>query len=82
MTFPVADTTCLAVSHVWVDVEWEQVEGIEERMLVSKEKAKSMYRRLHSIVGINYFSMGIRCVDQRDKADRIVVTQHIPTIFR
>ena len=38
--------------------------------------------QLSSIVGKDYFWMDIFCVDQRNKADRVAITQYIPTIFR
>lgn len=79
---PINNTSYLAISHVWGEVDWQEVPGIEGEILVSKEKAKFMTERLNAVVGTDYFWMDILCVDQRDKAARIAVTQHIPTIFR
>ena len=77
----VRDTKYLAISHVWGEVEWREVPGIDGQVLISKEKAKFM-GQLKSIVGGAYFWMDILCVEQSDKAARIAITQHIPTIFR
>lgn len=50
-------------------------------VLVSNDKAKFMTQHLSSCVGNEWFWMDILGVNQRDKAARIAVTQHIPTIF-
>lgn len=78
----VQDTQYIAVSHVWEEAQWLHVTGIDWEVLVSPEKAKFMVESLPSIVGSGYFWMDILCINQRDKAARIAVTQHIPTIFR
>lgn len=78
----VENTNYLAISHVWGQAEWQRVPGIEGQVLVSKEKAKFLSEQLSSVVGEEYFWMDILCIDQRNKAERIAVTQHIPTIFR
>ena len=78
----VQDTQYIAISHVWEEAQWLHVTGIDWEVLVSPEKAKFMVESLPSIVGSGYFWMDILCVNQRDKAARIAVTQHIPTIFR
>jgi Heterokaryon incompatibility protein (HET) len=77
------DTVYLAVSHVWGEAYWQkEIPGVDFELLVSAEKAKFMAEKLKSIIGTQYFWMDILCVEQRDKAARIAVTQHIPTIFR
>lgn len=82
VTRKVIETQYIAISHVWEEAEWQPVLGIDGEILVSKEKAKFMAKRLSAVVGNNYFWMDILCVEQRDKAARIAVTQHMPTIFR
>jgi hypothetical protein len=72
----------LAVSHVWGEVKWQSIPGIEGDVHASKEKAKFIVEHLPSIVGSEYFWMDILCVNQRDSDARVAVTQHIPTIFR
>ncbi|MCJ1233293.1 hypothetical protein MMC14_001248 [Varicellaria rhodocarpa] len=78
----VSDTRYLAISHVWGVAGWLRVPQIDGELLVSLEKAKFIAEVLPSIVESDYFWMDILCVDQSDKAARIAVTQHIPTIFR
>ena len=78
----VADTDYLAISHVWGDVQWRHIPGIDEEVLVSKCKAKFMAERLASIVGTDWFWMDVLCVDQRNKDARTAITEHIPTIYR
>jgi hypothetical protein len=80
---PVKDTRYLTISHVWgLDVGWREIPGIEGTVLASGEKADFISEKLGPLVGNDYFWMDILCVDQRDKAARIAVTQNIPTIFR
>lgn len=80
---PVANTKYLAISHVWGEgFKWQEVLGLRGEVPVSTEKVNFLEQQLNSIVGDDYFWMDILCVDQKDKAARIAVTQHIPTIFR
>jgi hypothetical protein len=58
------------------------VPGIKEEILVSNVKARFLLERLPEIVGNQYFWMEILCVDQRIDANRVAITQHIPSIFR
>jgi hypothetical protein len=78
----VGTTNYIAISHVWGDASWQHVAGIGYEVLVSDEKARFLAERLNGLVGEEYFWMDILCVEQRDKAARVAVTQHIPTIFR
>jgi hypothetical protein len=77
-----ADITYIAISHVWEKVSWRCIPGVPGEVLASQIKAEFIAQKLSALVGRNYFWMDILCVDQSDKAARIAVTQHIPTIFR
>ena len=77
-----AETKFMAVSHVWGDAKWRKVKGIEGEVMVSKDKAKFLEQHLPIIVGHGWFWMDVLCIDQKDKAARIAVTQYIPIIFR
>jgi hypothetical protein len=80
---PVHQTEFIAISHVWGDnVAWQTVAGVDGEILVSSEKKAFLHEEMPSVVGDSYFWMDILCVNQRDKAARVDVTQHIPTIFR
>lgn len=79
---PLKNLHYVAVSHVWGEVEWRSIPGVEGDVSASREKAKFIAERLHSIVGSEYFWMDILCVNQRDSDKRVAVTQHIPAIFR
>jgi hypothetical protein len=79
---PVAGTKYLAISHVWGRAEWSRIPGFDTQVLVSVEKAKFIAEQLRELVGEDYFWMDVLCINQRDKVERIAVTQHIPTIFR
>lgn len=72
----------LAISHVWGQVKWRHIPGIETQVLASDSKAKFIAEMLPGLVGGDYFWMDILCVDQKDKGARIRVTQYIPRIFR
>ena len=72
----------IAVSHVWGQPKWQTIPGIDGQVLASDAKAKFLTESLPAIVGSDYFWMDILCVDQRDKAARVAVTQYIPDIFR
>lgn len=78
----VDNTSFLAVSHVWGAAKWRIVRGVNHKVLVSKSKAEFMEQQLPSIVGDGFFWMDILCIDQTNRDARVVVTQHIPTIFR
>jgi len=78
----VGETKYLAISHVWGQATWRNVVGVDAQILASDEKAKFVAERLPFIVGDDWFWMDILCVDQRNRAARVAVTQHIPTIFR
>ena len=72
----------VAISHVWGEARWRSVEGVEGDVLVSNDKAKFITDVLPGLMGEDWFWMDVLCIDQRSKAARIAVTQHIPTIFR
>jgi hypothetical protein len=72
----------IAISHVWGDAQWRRVDGVEGDVLVSEDKAKFITDTLPELIGQEWFWMDVLCIDQRGKAARIAVTQHIPTIFR
>lgn len=79
----VDDTQYVAISHVWGEcADWRVVPGIEGDVKVSKEKGVFLAERMPSLVKDSWFWMDVLCVDQRDKAARVAVTQHIPRIFR
>jgi hypothetical protein len=77
-----ADTKYIAISHVWGEASWQRIDGLNDDILVSNEKAKFMSEQLQQVVGSEYFWMDILCIDQRDKGARVAVTQFIPAIFR
>jgi Heterokaryon incompatibility protein (HET) len=79
---PVRETGYITISHAWEIATWQNIPGIEDELLVSTEKAKFIVERLPSLVRSEWFWMDVLCVNQRDKAARVAVTQHIPTIFR
>ncbi|KAK5654676.1 hypothetical protein OQA88_6999 [Cercophora sp. LCS_1] len=72
----------IAISHVWGDASWRHVDGIEDQILVSDDKALFIAKSLPVIVGQSWFWMDILCIDQRDEDARVAVTAHIPSIFR
>ncbi|KAJ7263565.1 hypothetical protein B0H12DRAFT_1103012 [Mycena haematopus] len=72
----------IAVSHVWGNANWRQLECVEHEILISEEKAHFITHDLPNVVGSTWFWMDILCVDQRDGDARVAVTQHIPSIFR
>ncbi|KAF8209398.1 hypothetical protein K438DRAFT_1572691 [Mycena galopus ATCC 62051] len=72
----------IAVSHVWGNADWRQLECVEDEILVSEEKAHFITHDLPNVVGNTWFWIDILCVDQRDGDARLAVTQHIPSIFR
>lgn len=72
----------LAISHVWGEVRWQSLHGVDGEIWVSDEKAKFVAERLPELVQGEWFWMDVLCIDQRDKAARVMVTQHIPTIYR
>lgn len=61
--------------------EWRHLPGLPHAILVSEEKEKFITEKLASLVGGDWFWMDVLCVDQADRAARVAVTQHIPTIF-
>lgn len=75
-------TVYLTISHLWGTASWRRIPGIPGKVLASESKAKFLANDLRSLVGNDYFWMDILCVDQRDRAARIAMTRHIPTIFR
>jgi hypothetical protein len=77
-----ADTKYVAISHVWGDARWQHIDGIEGETMISGEKAKFLTERMPELVGEGFFWMDILCINQRDKAARVAVTQYIPAIFR
>ena len=80
---PLSETTeFFAISHVWGNCEWHHIPVLESDVLVSREKAEFITWQLQSIVGSHYFWMDVLCIDQRNREERIAVTQHIPAIFR
>lgn len=71
----------LAMSHVWGEpVRWQSLHGMDGEIWVSDEKTKFMVERLPEIVQGEWFWMDVLCIDQRDKAAKVMVPQHIPTI--
>ncbi|KAJ6506600.1 hypothetical protein C8R45DRAFT_970082 [Mycena sanguinolenta] len=72
----------IAVSHVWGNADWRQLECVEDEILVSEEKAHFITHDLPNVVENTWFWMDILSVDQRDGDARVAVTQHIPSIFR
>lgn len=56
--------------------------GIDSECLVWDDKAALIAEQSSGLVGDTYFWMDVLCVEQREKAARVAVTQHIPTIFR
>src|SRR5947207_9412912 len=81
-TFVIDSTKYLAISHVWGKAEWHDVRGFDERLLVSKEKAKFMEEKLCGVVAGEYFWMDILCINQHNDEDRVAIAQHIPMIFQ
>jgi hypothetical protein len=78
----VKNTKYLAISHVWgKGTTWQRASNIDFDILVTAEKATFLSEQMPSIAGNNYFWMDILCVDQKNEAARVAVTQHIPTIF-
>jgi hypothetical protein len=77
-----ADTKYVAISHVWGDALWQPVDGVEGEIMISDEKAKFLKERMRELVGEGFFWMDILCINQRDKAARVAVTQYIPATFR
>lgn len=78
----VGTTDYIAISHAWGNARWQYPPGMEQEILVSDEKAKFIAEQLNGFVGDDWFWMDVLCVNQKDDAARIAVTQHIPTIFR
>lgn len=76
------ETQYICISHAWGEAFWRNISGIQEEVLASSEKAEFITKRLPSLVGTDWFWMDILAVNQRDKAARVAVTQHIPLIFR
>lgn len=76
------DIEYVAISHVWGEVEEQEVAGVEGRVQVSAEKAKFMEERLPLVIGEEYFWMDILCIDQKDEKARVAVTEIIPNVFR
>lgn len=72
----------IAISHVWGEIEWLQVPGIDHEILVSKQKAIFIEKKLPSLVGSAAFWMDAVTVNQRDQAEVIATVQAIPAIFR
>ncbi|KAM0276392.1 hypothetical protein ACHAQH_006794 [Verticillium albo-atrum] len=73
----------IAISHVWgPDADWAKVDGVEDEIIVSPEKAIFMQTQLPALLGDSWFWMDVLCVDQRDADARVAVTQHIPAVFR
>lgn len=77
----------VAISHVWGAAEWLRIPGPgpggQLDILASKEKAHFISEVLPKEIGDgNIFWMDILCVDQKNKAARIAVTQNIPDIYR
>jgi Heterokaryon incompatibility protein (HET) len=81
-TMILAKTKFVAISHVWGNVEWREVRGIEGEVLLSEEKAKFLEEQLPLLIGQGWFWMDILCIDQKNESARIAITQHIPIIFR
>src|SRR5271169_281204 len=77
----VSETRYLTISHVWGNAKWRDIQGFEGKVKATEEKAYFIERKLPNIVGSQYFWMDILCINQKDKAARIAVTQHISTIF-
>ena len=76
------EVSYLAVTHSWGHATWRSIPGIEGDVIASDSKARFITESLQSIVGDDYFWMDIMCIDQKDKAARVAVTQYIPRIFR
>src|SRR5579859_353349 len=77
-----ADTKYVAISHTWGDAHLQHIDGVEEKIIISDEKAKFLRERMPELVGDGFFWMDILCIDQCDRAARVAVTQYIPAIFR
>lgn len=77
------DTTAyIAISHVWGEAEWRQVNGVPQEILVSEKKATFIEGRLSTIVEGMPFWMDILSINQRGREEVIAATKAIPEIFR
>ncbi|KAF5263358.1 hypothetical protein FOXYS1_5895 [Fusarium oxysporum] len=72
----------IAISHVWCQATWRSIPGIEWRVLASPQKARWIADELPLLVQDDYFWMDILAIDQADKAKRIAIVDHIPSIYR
>ncbi|KAF5235426.1 hypothetical protein FOXYS1_15651 [Fusarium oxysporum] len=71
----------IAFSHVWGDAHWTTLNGIADRVKVSKSKARFLEHNLQNLVGNSYFWMDVLCINQTKDEERIKVTTIIPQIF-
>jgi hypothetical protein len=71
-----------AVSHVWGEIQWLSVRGVDHEILVSRQKATFIENTLPSLVGTAAFWMDTLTVNQRDQAEVIATVQAIPATFR
>ena len=75
------DVSYIAISHVWGDTEWMNVEGIGDDIPVSQSKREFLEQHLQKLVGRSYFWIDILCVDQRSVETKIKATAVIPEIY-
>ncbi|KAF3352398.1 hypothetical protein VdG1_09085 [Verticillium dahliae VDG1] len=67
----------IAVSHVWgPDADWAKVDGVDEEIIVSPEKALFVQTQLPGLMGDSWFWMDVLCVDQRDADARAAGPSH------
>ncbi|KAF2271150.1 hypothetical protein CC78DRAFT_573527 [Lojkania enalia] len=71
-----------AISHVWGDIGWRKIPGIDGEFLVSAQKVDFIVNQLPDLVGDTPFWMDTLTVDQRNQAEVIATVQNIPAIFR
>lgn len=72
----------IAITRVWGEIQWLHVPGIEHEILVSKQKALFIEKKLANLVGSASFWMDTLTVNQRDPKEAIATVQAIPAIFR
>ena len=58
----IGSTKHVAISHIWGDAEWQEIQvlRLDREVLVSKEKARFI-SRLHSIVGLGFSGQILLC---------------------
>ncbi|KAL5625661.1 hypothetical protein FOBRF1_000004 [Fusarium oxysporum] len=76
-------TKFVAISHIWCNASWRDVDHIPFKIFVSPHKRRFISETLPRLLAPGqHFWMDVLCVDQSSKAARVGVVKHIRDIYR